>query len=81
MSRYFVRQRLAEALGRVAIAMDHTETIRADLRPFAIRLWRDEVPLMRVAAELGLSRRGAWKKFRELIGTLSLAVAGLGGTS
>jgi RNA polymerase sigma factor (sigma-70 family) len=79
VSRYVVRQRLAEALGRVAIVIGHAETIREDLRPFAIRLWRDEVPLMALAGELGLSRHEAWQRFRELIRTLSSAAAAMGG--
>ena len=79
VSRYVVRQRLAEALGRVAIAIGHAETIREDLRPFAIRLWRDEVPLMQLAGELRLSRHEAWQRFRELIRTLSVAAAAIGG--
>jgi RNA polymerase sigma factor (sigma-70 family) len=78
VSRYVVRQRLAEALGRVAVAIGHSETIRDDLRPLAMRLWRDEVPLMTVAKELGLSRREAWQRFRELIRTLSSAAAAIG---
>ena len=79
VSRYVVPQRLAEALGRVAIAIGHTETIRQDLRPFAIRLWRDEVPLMQLAGEFGLSRHAAWQLFRELIRTLSAAAVAIGG--
>jgi RNA polymerase sigma factor (sigma-70 family) len=79
VSRYVVRQRLAEALGRVAVAIGHAETIREDLRPFALRLWRDEVSLMQLAGEIGLSRHEAWQRFRELIRTLSVAAAAMSG--
>jgi hypothetical protein len=78
VSRHTIRQSLAEALGRLAIAMDHAETIRADLRPFALRLWRDEVPLMKVAKELKLSRDEAYIRYRELVRTQRGAVAALG---
>ena len=76
-TRHEVRQRLAEAFGRVAVLMDHGETIREDLRPFALRLWRDEIPLMRVAKEMGLTRRAAQKRYRKLVRSLVAAARAL----
>lgn len=78
VSRYVVRQRLAEALGRAAIALGQDEAIREDLRPLAVRLWRDEQPLMSVAIELGMSRHQARQHLHELIRSLSAAAAKLG---
>jgi len=78
VSRYVVRQRLAEALGRIAVAISHDETFPEDLRPLAIRLWRDQQPLMRVAADLGLSRQQARLQYGRLIHSLSAAAASLG---
>jgi biotin operon repressor len=77
VSRRFVRDRLGEALGRLAIAMDRDDMIRADLRPLAVRLWRDEVPLAQVAVELNLSRREVWKRFKELVRAMGAAAAAL----
>lgn len=78
VSRYVVRQRLAEALGRIAMAIGNDETIREDLRPLAIRLWRDGHSLMRVAQEQGLSRSEARRRLHELIGSLATAARSLG---
>lgn len=78
VTRYEVRQRLAEALGRVAIALGQDEAIREDVRPLAVRLWRDEVPLMSVAIELGLSRQDARRHLHDLIRSLHAAAASLG---
>jgi len=77
VSRHAVRRTLAEAMGRAAIAIGDLEKIRADLRPFALRLWRDQVPLMTVAQELNLSRDEAWTRYRELIRALCDEVARL----
>ena len=78
VTRYVVRQRLAEALGRIAVAIGNDETIREDLRPLAIRLWRDGHSLMRVAQEQDLTRSEARQRLHELIGSLSAAVRSLG---
>jgi RNA polymerase sigma factor (sigma-70 family) len=78
LSRYVVRQRLAEALGRLAIALGEDHAIREDLRPLAIRLWRDQQPLMKVAIELGLSRHQAREQLHGLIRSLSAAAGSLG---
>jgi RNA polymerase sigma factor (sigma-70 family) len=77
LTRHAVRQQLAEAFGRVAVAMDHVETICPDLRPFALRLWRDEIPLMRVAKEMRLTRRAAQKLYRKLVRSLIAAARAL----
>jgi RNA polymerase sigma factor (sigma-70 family) len=77
VSRRFVRDRLGEALGRLAIAMDRDDMIRADLRPLAVRLWRDEATLTQVAVELNLSRREVWKRFKELVRAMGAAAEAL----
>jgi RNA polymerase sigma factor (sigma-70 family) len=78
VSRYVVRQRLAEALGRLAIALEHDEAIPRHLRPLAVRLWRDGQPLMSVAAERGLTRQQARQQLGELIRSLTDVAANLG---
>jgi len=70
LSRFATRQRLAEAIGRAAVAVGHDETIGADLRPFAVRLWRDDIPLMQVAKEFNLSRHEAHERYCELVRSL-----------
>jgi RNA polymerase sigma factor (sigma-70 family) len=78
VSRYVVRQRLAESLGRVAIAIGNDETIAEDMRPLAIKLWRDGYTLMEVALEQGLSRQEARQRLHELIASLGSAAGELG---
>ena len=73
VTRYAVRQRMAEALGRIAIAIGEDAMIREDVRPLAIRLWRDGESLMSVAAELGLTRQEAREHLRQLVQSLSAA--------
>jgi DNA-directed RNA polymerase specialized sigma24 family protein len=73
LSRYGVRKRLAEAIGRMAIATDHDETICPDLRPLAIRLWRDNIPLAQAAEDMNLSKPEAWARYRELMSSLTAA--------
>ncbi len=75
LTRYAVRQRMSEALGRLAVAIGHDDTIRADLRPLALRLWRDGHSLMQVAKDLGLRREQARAKFNELLQSLSAVAA------
>jgi len=70
LSRHAVHDRLAEAFGRLAVALNHDETIRADLRPFAVRVWRDMIPLNQLAKELNLSRREMRKRYREMVRSL-----------
>jgi RNA polymerase sigma factor (sigma-70 family) len=77
VSRYVVRQRMAEALGRIAIAIGEDDMIPEDLRPLAIRLWRDGDSLMAVAAELGLTRQEAREHLKQLVNSLSAAAGSL----
>src|SRR5205085_1066735 len=79
VSRHDVRLILAEALGRAAVAIDRAETIDAAHRPLALRLWRENVSLPELAVELGVTRREAGKRYRELLATLLGAVAALKG--
>lgn len=67
LSRYFVRQHTAEALGRLAIAIGEDARIPEDVRPLAVRLWRDERTLMEAASEMGWSRPQALARFHELL--------------
>jgi RNA polymerase sigma factor (sigma-70 family) len=78
LSRREVRQRLAEALGRVAIALDQDDLVADSMRPLAVRLWRDQQSLMQVAADLGLSRREARQRYARLLVSLGSAVTSLG---
>lgn len=71
LSRYFVRQHLTEALGRIAVALGEDRRIPEDLRPMALKLWRDERSLMEIARELGLSRAEARRRYHELLDRLS----------
>lgn len=75
LSRHAVRRRLGEAIGRAAVAVGHDKAISGDLRSFASRLWRDEIPLMQVAKEFKLSRHQAWQRYRELVRSLAAAAA------
>ena len=77
VSRYVVRQRMAEALGRIAIAIGEDEMIPGDLRPLAVRLWRDGESLMTVAAELGLSRQEAREHLHQLVQSLASAAGSI----
>jgi len=74
LSRYFVRQHTAEALGRLAIAMGEDGRIPEDVRPLAVRLWREEQTLMEAAAGLGWSRQQALAKFHELLEQVASAL-------
>lgn len=74
LSRYFVRLRTAEALGRLAVAIGRDERIPADVRPLALRLWRDEDTLMQAASNLGLSRQEIRSRYQELLNRLSAAL-------
>ena len=75
LSRYFVRQHLAEALGRLAVAIGQDALIPEDVRPLAVRVWRDEQPLMEAAGDLDWSRAEALSRYRELLRRIG---AGLG---
>jgi len=77
VSRYVVRQRMAEALGRIAILIGEDEMIPEDLRPLAVRLWRDGQSLMSVAAEVGLSRQEAREHLHQLVQSLAAAAGSL----
>ena len=77
IGRYVVRQRTAEALGRIAIAIGEDQMIRGDLRPLAVRLWRDGESLMTVAAELGLSRQEAREHLHQLVRSLTAAAGSI----
>lgn len=77
LSRHVVRQRLAEALGRIAVAIGREEAIREDLRPLALRLWRDGQPMMRVALELRMSRQQVRQRVHELVRSLNVAASTL----
>jgi len=77
LTRHVVRQRLAEAVGRLIVAMEQDERIDAGLRPFAVRLWRDGITLMQVAKEMMLSRQEAWRRYRKLLRSLATASAAL----
>jgi DNA-directed RNA polymerase specialized sigma24 family protein len=79
ITRYELRQRVAEALGRLAIAVGRDEAIPEELRGLAVRLWRDEAPLMQVARERGWSRQEAHAKLHALVRSLGAAAARLGG--
>ncbi|MGE3274961.1 MAG: sigma-70 family RNA polymerase sigma factor [Vicinamibacterales bacterium] len=76
LSRYAVRQRTAEALGRLAVAIGREDRIPAPVRPLALRLWRDGRPLMAVARELGLSRQHAHAAHRALLASIGAALLG-----
>ena len=77
LTRHAARQLVAEALGRAAVVMDQLEIIPVSLRPFALRLWRDEIPLMRVAKEFKLTRREGMKCHRRLVRKLISAATKL----
>lgn len=77
VSRYIIRQQIAEALGRIAIAIGEDERIPADLRPLAIRLWRDGESLMSVAADIGLTRQEVRAHLHALVRSLEAAAGSL----
>jgi DNA-directed RNA polymerase specialized sigma24 family protein len=71
LSRYLVRQHTAEGLGRLAIALGQDERIPDDVRPLAIRLWRDEQTLMQAARDLGWTRPQALNAYHSLLNRLA----------
>src|SRR5437763_6917292 len=75
LSRHAVRRRLGEAIGRAAVVVGDGKAISGDLRLFAFRLWRDEIPLMQVAKEFRLTRHEAWERYRALVRSLTAVAA------
>jgi RNA polymerase sigma factor (sigma-70 family) len=73
LSRYSVRQRTAEALGRLAVGIGEDHRIGSEFRPLALRVWRDGKSLMRAAGELGLSRAKARANYRRLLDSVMTA--------
>jgi RNA polymerase sigma factor (sigma-70 family) len=77
VSRYVVRQRVAEALGRLTVALHEDRAVPPDVRELAVRLWRNGEPLMSVAAAAGWSRQEAQERYRQLLRSLSDAAGAL----
>lgn len=75
LSRYFVRQHTAEGLGRLAVALGEDARIPEDVRPLALRLWRDEQTLMEAAGDLGWSRPEALTRYHQLLKRVGAALA------
>jgi RNA polymerase sigma factor (sigma-70 family) len=75
ITRYAVRQRTAEALGRLAVGIGEDHRITGEFRPLAVRVWRDGRSLMEAAAELGLSRAKARAAYRRLLASVVVASA------